>query len=159
MNTRFPPGLTLRPLETADHLPVLDAVTRWWSTPNASELGLLLPRLFFQHFTTTSWVLERPTGEIAAFLVGFRSQADPAVAYIHFVGVDPALRRTGTATALYEHFFERMRASGCSRVHCITSPANETSQAFHLALGFASSGPVADYDGPGHDRVAFTRAL
>ena len=36
---------------------------------------------------------------------------------------------------------------------------NTQSIAFHAALGFDVSPVRADYDGPGHDRVCFTRRL
>ncbi|MBE1608674.1 L-amino acid N-acyltransferase YncA [Actinopolymorpha pittospori] len=41
-------------------------------------------------------------------------------------------------------------------MHCITSPQNAASQAFHARLGFTTSAVKPDYDGPGLDRVAFT---
>jgi ribosomal protein S18 acetylase RimI-like enzyme len=111
--------------------------------------------LYFQHFTTTSFVVERESGEMAAFLVGFLSQTDPEVAYVHFVGVDPALRGQGVARALYRAFFALATEHGRRYVHCITSPQNTTSQAFHARLGFTVSAVKPDYDGPGLDRVAF----
>jgi predicted GNAT superfamily acetyltransferase len=125
------------------------------------------PRLFFQHFADTSTIVEDPDGTLAAFLVGFRSQSSPDVAYIHFVGVRPDLRRSGLARTLYERFFAEMRASGCRRVDAITGPGNRRSQEFHAALGFTASGDAAiegvrawrDYDGPGEHRVAFSRPL
>lgn len=159
MTSASPFGSALRNLREEDQPAVIDAVTRWWNMPNTSHLPLLLPRLFFQHFTDTSWVLEGPSGELTAFLVGFRSQSHPLVAYVHFVGVDPALRRGGTARALYDHFFAQMRALGCSEVHCITGPSNTGSQAFHTALGFTVAGPLEDYDGPGQTRMTFVRSI
>ena len=41
----------------------------------------------------------------------------------------------------------------------MTSPINTPSIAFHTALGFTVSPVEAHYDGPGHDRVCFTRTL
>jgi hypothetical protein len=41
----------------------------------------------------------------------------------------------------------------------VTSPVNVGSIAFHRSLGFSVSDPVADYDGPGADRVVFSRSL
>jgi hypothetical protein len=38
------------------------------------QRALLLPRLFFQHFTDTSLVAERD-GQMAGFLIGFLSQS------------------------------------------------------------------------------------
>lgn len=133
---------------------------RWWGglkgPAGAIERALLLPRLYFQHFTTTSFLVERPDGELAAFLVGFLSQTEPDVAYVHFVGVDPALHGQGVGRALYRAFFALVRAQGRRYVHCITSPENAASQAFHAQLGFMAAPARPDYDGPGLDRVTFT---
>ena len=163
----LPPGYSIRPTTEADHLTVVEAIGRWWETPNREMLGLLMPRLFFQFFTKTSWIVENGSGEIGAFLIGFRSQDDPDVCYIHFVGVDPYLRRAGLARELYLQFFETMKERGCTEVRAITGSFNARSQAFHAALGFEAHGDreidgvlaYPDYDGPGEPRVAFSRVL
>ncbi|MFC8227237.1 GNAT family N-acetyltransferase [Streptomyces sp. NPDC057287] len=137
-------------------LAVLDT---WWGglkgEAGAAERALLLPRLYFQHFTTTSFLVERGDGEIAAFLVGFLSQTEPDTAYVHFVGVDPALHGQGIGRTLYRSFCALARSHGRRYVHCITSPENTASRAFHTRLGFTASARRRDYDGPGLDRVAF----
>jgi hypothetical protein len=60
------------------------------------------------------------------------------------------------------------RALGCAEVHCITSPVNAGSIAFHRRLGFSvldgdgevEGVPVTlDYAGPGQHRVQFRRSL
>ncbi|WP_433153190.1 GNAT family N-acetyltransferase [Actinomadura nitritigenes] len=168
----FPSDLVVRRPTAKDHARVLSVLDRWWGglggEAGAKERALLLPRLFFQHFNTTSYLAEHPDGDLAAFLIGFLSQSDPEVAYIHFVGVDPFLRGRGIAAALYRGFFDQARAHGRRRVHCITSPGNTTSQSFHRRLGFdllpgeqdAGDLPVhPDYDGPGIDRVVFALDL
>lgn len=94
--------------------------------------------------------------EPAAFLVGFLSQTEPDAAYVHFVGVDPHLHGQGIGRALYRAFFALARSHGRRYVHCITSPQNTNSRAFHIRLGFTASAVKPDYDGPGLDRVAFT---
>jgi predicted GNAT superfamily acetyltransferase len=118
----------------------------------------MLPKLFFVHFTDTSFVAERD-GELAGFLVGFLSQSEPNEAYVHFVGVSPNERGAGLGRELYERFFAVARARGRRRVSCVTSPANAGSLAFHQAIGFEPGRPQADYDGPGEDRVVLTRSL
>ncbi|WP_019200526.1 GNAT family N-acetyltransferase [Tsukamurella sp. 1534] len=161
----------LREARTEDHAAMVGGVQRWWgdsrSPEESRELSLLLPRLFLQHFARTSLVLEDESG-VRAFLVGFDSADRPDEAYIHFVGVDPALRGRGAARRLYTAFFERAAAAGRTTVRAVTSPQNRGSIAFHRAMGFeAEPGdreidgvPVhTDYDGPGQDRVAFRRAL
>ncbi len=165
--TALPAGYSIRHTLESDHLVVVEAIGRWWDTPNRAMLGLLMPRLFFQFFTQTSWIVENEAGEIGAFLIGFRSQDDPSVCYIHFVGVDPALRRSGLARELYRLFFETMKAQGCTQVRAITGSFNARSQAYHKAMGFEAHGDreidgvlaFADYDGPGEPRVAFSRAI
>ncbi|MFF8598366.1 GNAT family N-acetyltransferase [Streptomyces sp. NPDC015232] len=163
MIDKLPEGLTARHPTTDDHPRVLAVLDAWWGDlkgeAGAMERALLLPRLYFQHFTTTSLVVEHPDGALAAFLVGFLSQTDPDSAYVHFVGVDPALHGRGIGQALYRAFFDLARAHGRTAVHCVTSPENTASQAFHTRLGFTASAPLADYDGPGLARVAFTLAL
>ncbi len=151
---------------------MLAVVDDWWGgsqgRAGSRRRALLLPRLFFQHFADTSYLVERVDGELVAFLIGFLSHAQPDVAYIHFVGVDPAQRRAGLGASLYHAFFEHVAQLGARTVKCITSPGNETSVAFHTGLGFAlepsesviEDVPVQrDYDGPGLDRIAFTRTL
>lgn len=155
--------LTFRQPTENDHARVLAALGPWWGglkgEAGAKERALLVPRLYFQHFTTTSRLAERPDGTLAAFLIGFVSQTDPDTAYIHFVGVDPALHGQGIGRSLYEWFFGQVRELGVRTVKCITSPQNAGSRAYHARLGFEVSDVLPDYDGPGLDRVAFTRSL
>jgi len=162
----LPMGVTLRRPRESDHATVVGVILDWWQLPASSHLPLLLPRLFFQHFADTSFIAEDASG-LAGFLIGFRSAAQPGVAYIHFVGVRPELRKSGLARALYETFFAEARAAGCRRVNAITGPSNHRSQAFHTAMGFQITGDTEidgvlawrDYDGPGEHRVGFTREL
>ncbi len=127
----------------------------------------MLPRLFFVHFRQTSFTIEME-GHIVGFLIGFLSQTFEREAYIHFVGVHPDFRKKGLGRALYKTFFDRVRELGCKEVSCVTAPVNKASIAFHLAQGFSirqghglvSGIPVTeDYDGPGGDRVLFSRVL
>ncbi len=60
---------------------------------------------------------------------------------------------------LYTEFFALARAEGWTTVSAVTAPVNTGSIAFHRAMGFAVTGPLADYDGPGQDLVHFERAL
>ena len=57
------------------------------------------------------------------------------------------------------HFFDDAGSAGAHTVRAVTSPVNTASIAFHRALGFAVSPVEPDYDGPGHDRVCFTRTV
>jgi predicted GNAT superfamily acetyltransferase len=165
-------GATLRHAREDDYGDVAAALQTWWTQPalsvaGARERAALVPRLWLQHFSTTSLVAERDRRMIG-FLVGFLSQDRLDEAYIHFVGVSPEVRGVGLGRVLYERFFAISRDAGRSKVRCITSPQNALSIAFHAAMGFTMEpgtqavGEVmakADYDGPGVHRVAFVRML
>jgi ribosomal protein S18 acetylase RimI-like enzyme len=148
------PGLTLRTATPADYDRIAAVLGDWWGRP----VGHALPRLFLDHFHATSAVAEAG-GDLAGFLIGFLSPSRPEAAYIHFVGVHPGYRRGGLARLLYERFFALAAAHGRTVVSAVTSPVNERSIAFHAALGFTVSDPVAGYDGPGDLKVRFERAL
>ena len=146
--------MTLRNLQPDDYDYVIERVDDWWG---GRPIRALLSKLFFVHFTDTSFVATHDD-QLAGFLCGFLSQSQPDQAYIHFVGVDPDTRAQGVGRALYERFFDVARDTGRTRVGCVTSPVNERSIAFHEAMGFTGT-TVADYDGPGEDRVVFARHL
>lgn len=160
-------GLNIRHPTESDHARVTNVMTGWWG---GRDLTALLPRLYFQHFADTSFIVEksqnadgaeqtlmnadkskknqRPSAqsansafkglnpELIAFLIGFMSQSQPHVAYIHFVGVHPDHRKHGLAKYMYERFFTLARSRGACEVHCITASVNTTSIAFHKKMGF-----------------------
>ena len=69
----------IRQLSMADYPFVISVIDQWWGgRPMADKL----PRLFFEHFTDTSFAAERD-GKLAGFLTGFISQARRGEAYIH----------------------------------------------------------------------------
>lgn len=149
-------AVTIRHAHPSDYGRVIQHVNAWWG---GREMAPMLPKLFFVHFEGTSLVAETEKGELAGFLVGFLSQTHADEAYVHFVGVAPAQRGTGLGRELYERFFEAARGAGRTVVRCVTSPANESSVAFHRALGFEVEGVVEDYDGSGESRVLLVRRL
>ncbi|WP_211463179.1 GNAT family N-acetyltransferase [Collimonas silvisoli] len=154
----------IRTLESLDYEFVSSAVDDWWG---GRPVRALVHRIFFEHLNATSFAIG-PSDAVQAFLIGFVSQSDPKVAYIHFVGVSPAVRASGFARMLYEHFFKVVSAQGCTEVRSITSVVNTGSIAFHRKLGFRllpGSGeidgiPVAlNYAGEGQHRVLFHKSL
>ncbi|MGW4051893.1 N-acetyltransferase family protein [Streptomyces sp. NPDC004779] len=164
-------GIKLRHPVADDHPQVLRVLDRWWGEFEGSagsvQRALLLPRLYFQHFTSSSFVAEE-NGEMVGFLIGFHSQSSADESYIHFVGVAPECQGRGLGRHLYGKFFELSRDRGSSVVRAVTSAANSGSYRFHTRMGFtAEPGPKEldgrplqpDYDGPGLDRVAFVRAI
>jgi ribosomal protein S18 acetylase RimI-like enzyme len=144
----------IREARPTDYDAIIGVASDWWGR----DVSPGLPRLFLDHFWATSLVAEQ-SGELVAFLVAFQSPSEALEAYIHYVAVRPAYRRSGLARQLYETFFERASANGCVTVRAITSPANELSILFHRGMGFTVTGPIADYNGPGEAVVAFSRSL
>ncbi|MCW2537592.1 MAG: GCN5-related N-acetyltransferase [Modestobacter sp.] len=168
----LPPRWLVRHPHADDHARVQTVLGQWWAgfggEAGARERAALLPRLFFEHFTDTSYLIEDTDGRLVAFLIGFLSPSRPGMAYVHFVGIDPAAQRAGLGRWLYERFCAAATARGAREVGCITSPGNRDSIAFHTRLGFrlepgdrtVDGIPVhSDHDGPGLHRVVFTRSL
>lgn len=155
-----------RPTE-ADYVPIVRVVDDWWAGRHLDEL---LPRLWLQHFTGTSWLAESDDGALAGFLIGFLSPDQPDTAYCHLVATSPNRRREGIGRELYERFFADARAAGRSRVTAVTWPANRPALAFHEALGFdLVTGPgtqnlygtpaVPAYDFDREDRAVLVRRI
>lgn len=161
------PGVRLRRPTDADHAPIVAVVDEWWG---GRRMRALLPRLWFEHFTGTSWVATTGDGYLVGFLVAFLGQDDPRTGYIHMVGTDPNRRQAGLGRLLYERAFADLAEHGATRVTAVTWPGNRTSVAFHTRMGFRiDDGPGTspiygtpahpDHDGEGEDRVVFIRDL
>ena len=149
-------SVAIRHVQPSDYGRVIQHVNAWWG---GREMAPMLPRLFFIHFESTSFVADRDDGTLAGFLIGFLSQTEDDTAYVHFVGVAPDERGSGLGRELYEQFFGAARRSGRSLVRCVTSPQNALSLAFHEALGFEQEGVAEDYDGAGNSRVLLAKRL
>jgi ribosomal protein S18 acetylase RimI-like enzyme len=151
-----PVSTEIRHAQPSDYGRVIGRLNAWWG---GRDMAPMLPKLFFVHFEGTSFVVDAEDGQLAGFLIGFDSQSNAEEAYVHFVGVDPERRGQGIGRALYERFFAEALAHERRVVRCVTSPVNEESVAFHKAMGFEVERVVADYDGPGEDRVLLVRRL
>ena len=145
---------TVRTARPDDYEWIIRVADAWWGRPIAHNL----PRLFLDHFHSTSFVVDHD-GEPVGFLVGFLSPSQPHVGYVHFIGVHPDHRRGGTANDLYERFSTLAGAAGCTAVRAITGAINEGSIAFHRRIGFTVSEPIDGYHGPGTRLVTFTRPV
>jgi ribosomal protein S18 acetylase RimI-like enzyme len=145
--------MRIRHADPSDYTVVIGVVDQWWG---GRPMAAMLPKLFFVHFRDTSFVAEEDDG-IAGFLCGFRSQTHDEEAYIHFVGVDPDRRGAGIARSLYERFFAAVAPR--ATVRAVTSPLNQQSIAFHLALGFEVERVDEDYDGRGEARALLVKRL
>ena len=143
-------GLVFRRPVEADHARVVAVIDDWW---DGRRMRHLLPRLWLQHFTGTSWIAETADGRLAGFLVGFVSPDHPDTGYVHMVAARPGLRRRGVARSLYARFIDDIQVRGVHCVVAITWPGNRPSLAFHRALGFSVP------EGEGTTRVYGTPAI
>lgn len=136
----------------------------WWEGRNMSDM---LPRLFFKFFKNTSYVFKNDD-EIVGFLIGFISQSNKKLGYVHFIGVNPNFRNKNIGRKLYTVFFEKMKQCKVEEIQCVTSIVNKKSIQFHRKIGFdimegdAVKDDISyfnDYDGKGEDRVLFSKTL
>ncbi|AUS87098.1 GNAT family N-acetyltransferase [Lysinibacillus capsici] len=156
--------MNIRSVQSSDYYTLSPLINEWWGGRNMSDK---LPKLFFDHFTNTSLIMEKD-GEIIGFLIGFLSQSKTNEAFIHFVGVHPDYRKQNIAKRLYDVFFHVVKQYHRNIVKCVTSPINEVSIAFHTNLGFRmeKGDKVLDnmsihsnYGGENQDRVLFYKIL
>ena len=162
-----PEGIRFRRPTEADYPTVVRVIDDWWG---GRKMDVLLPRLWLQHFTGTSWLAEAPDGRLAGFLIGFHSPDQANVAYCRMIATNPNIRQRGLGRALYERFFEDARAADRHEVRAITWPGNRASIAFHRAIGFeVEAGPgsqnlygtpaQAGYDFDREDRTILVRTV
>lgn len=156
--------MEIRSVKGSDYYVISPLVNEWWGGRNMSDM---LPKLFFDHFTQTSFIAEKD-GKLVGFLIGFLSQTYSNEAYIHFVGVHPEYRKHNIGKHLYNEFFNVVKQNNRSIVRCVTSPVNKVSIAYHTNMGFEiEDGDRSvddlsintDYDGPNQDRVIFVKTL
>lgn len=157
-------NLAIRSLRAGDYLKILEGIDAWYG----DKVSYLLHPLYAEHFSTTSFVAEIE-GRMTGFLLGFISQDQPEVGYIHVVATDPACRFQGIGRALYQRFFTAAIQRGCLRAMAISVPYNQGSISFHRRLGFSlrQEGGVFEnglpvmknYAGPGIDCLILERSL
>ncbi|PVE70252.1 GNAT family N-acetyltransferase [Priestia megaterium] len=143
--------MTVRLVKGSDYYVISPLINDWW---NGRQMSDLLPKLFFDHFKNTSFIVEEE-GEIIGFLIGFLSQSYSNEAYIHFVGIHPEYRGKGIGRQLYNQFFDVIKQSGRNIVRCVTSPVNKTSIAYHTKMGFE----IEQGNKDNQDKVLFVKYL
>ena len=147
-------AVQVRPARADDCDAIVGVMDGWWGRPVSHPL----PRLFLDHFASSSRVAEDQQG-LAGFLVAFPSPADSETIYLHFVGVRPDRRRTGLTRTLYQDIAGYARRQGREHLYAITAPTNTTSIRFHQRMGFSVSAPIVDYNGLGRPMVVFQLEL
>ncbi len=150
----------------ADHDAVVRRFDDWAGGRTARQL---LPRLWFRHFTGTSWIAARVDGRVIGIAIGYLSQDDPSVAVLHVVAVDPRHRRRGVGSELAARFVRDAATRGATTVRTTAWADDRPTIHFLEAIGFHLVEPpdrqrlygmpaVADYDAPGR-RPGRARAI
>ncbi|MFC0559197.1 GNAT family N-acetyltransferase [Halalkalibacter alkalisediminis] len=156
--------MQIRNVKSSDYNIISPLINDWWGGRQMSEM---LPKLFFVHFNHTSFIAEKD-GEVVGFLIGFLSQSDSDVAYIHFVGVNPEYRKNQIGKQLYNEFFNVVKRNNRNIVRAVTSPVNKVSIAYHTKMGFTIEtgdkevdgvSVFSNYDGVNQDRVLFVKKV
>ncbi|MCB9593431.1 MAG: GNAT family N-acetyltransferase [Sandaracinaceae bacterium] len=145
--------MLIRGITKSDFDYIVSVLDRWWGGPSSERAH----PVFFYELGSHALIAE-DDGEVVGFLLGFITEEEPRVAYIHLVGIHPEHRRLGVGKELYTRFSERAQAAGAAALKAITTVGNEGSARFHEALGFAVR-EEADYAGRGRSRVVFTKDL
>jgi GNAT superfamily N-acetyltransferase len=156
-------AMNVRRITKRDFDRIVEVIDHWWGGP----IGTFAHPIFFYELGDQALVIEQGADTIG-FLLGFIGpQADPGAGassnvprtgYVHLVGIHPEYRRRGVGRQLYDRFVDECREAKCVRMKAITTPGNEGSIRFHVALGWNMQ-DVEDYAGPGRRRIVFTKPL
>lgn len=125
--------------------------------------------LFTRYFANTCFVAEMDN-KIVGYILGFISQLEKNVAYIHNICISPDFRRKKIGSSLYQKFFQNMKKEECQRVFLIINPVNKLSISYHESLGFNAlkegeeiyiEGVRAskNYNGPGKHMLVMCKSL
>ncbi len=107
---------------------------------------------------------------MVGYLLGWISQVDNAIAYIHNVCVKHDLRRKKIGIELYNRFIKIVKDKGCKKILLIINPGNRASLNFHYVQGFKISEEgegiiiegdraVKDYNGPGKHMIIMCKEI
>ncbi len=143
---------TTRGISKSDYDYIVRVIDKWWKGPTSA----LAHPMFFYELGDSAMVVETE-GRLVGFLLGFITLSKQC-GYVHLVGIDPDYRRMHVGSHLYHAFEELCRDTGCQKMKAITTAGNSGSVRFHEALGWKVE-KVADYAGPGRDRVVFSKIL
>jgi GNAT superfamily N-acetyltransferase len=144
-----------RRITKADFDRIVEVIDHWWGGP----ISTFAHPIFFYELGDHALIVEQGA-EMIGFLLGFLAEPaqSPRTGYVHLVGIHPDYRRRGVGRLLYDRFVEECREARCTRMKAITTPGNEGSIRFHVALGW-SVNDIEDYAGPGRRRIVFTKSL
>ncbi|HWL87473.1 MAG TPA: GNAT family N-acetyltransferase [Polyangiaceae bacterium] len=154
-----------RRIAKADFDHIVEVVDRWWGGPIHAQVH----PMFFYELGDHALIVEEG-GIIIGFLLGFVALSEVKrnypptpgagvgvkTGYVHLVGIHPEYRRRGVGRLLYKDFIRECTLAGCTRMKAITTPGNEGSIRFHLAVGWQTT-EMEDYAGHKRRRIVFTK--
>ncbi|MBS7623354.1 GNAT family N-acetyltransferase [Candidatus Bathyarchaeota archaeon] len=158
--------VTIRGVEEEDFLEIMKVAAECAPVPLERDS---IYHCFTRYFADTCFVAESRS-LVVGFILGWISQVESTIAYVHNVCVMPDMRKKGIATRLYDRFIETVKVKGCKEVFLIVNPRNEASLRFHQALGFRISEEgegievngvraVKDYNGPAQHMVVMYKTI
>jgi GNAT superfamily N-acetyltransferase len=163
--------MNVRRITKGDFDRIVEVIDHWWGGP----ISTFAHPIFFYELGEDALVVEQGS-DMIGFLLGFlvvatgdarrdagsratgERRAGGRTGYVHLVGIHPDYRRRGVGRLLYDRFTQECREGQCVRMKAITTPGNEGSIRFHLALGW-NVHEVDDYAGIGRRRIVFTKDL
>lgn len=131
-------AVVIRPFASAD----TEAVVALWQA-----CGLVRPQndprkdIARKLKVNPEWFLvaERAGKIVGAVMAGYEGHRG----WINYLGVAPALRRSGLGRRLMDEAERRLRAAGCPKLNLQVRPDNRDVIAFYESIGFAVEGAVS----------------
>ena len=87
-----------------------------------------------RHHLLVAYVKENPAGFVSAVELLHPDKVKPE-AFLYELGVDPAFRRMGVATALLDELIRLCRERGCGEMFVLTDEANDAALATYRKAG------------------------
>lgn len=131
-------AVVIRPFASAD----TEAVVALWQA-----CGLVRPQndprkdIARKLKVNPEWFLvaERAGQIVGVVMAGYEGHRG----WINYLGVAPALRRSGLGRRLMDEAEQRLRAAGCPKINLQVRPDNRDVIAFYESIGFAVEGAVS----------------
>jgi ribosomal protein S18 acetylase RimI-like enzyme len=159
-------NFTIRPVREKDFFEIMNLASKCDPIPIERDS---IYHLFTKYFANTCFVAEMDD-KIVGYILGFISQLEKNIAYIHNICVSPDFRRKKIGSSLYQKFFQNMKKEKCQRIFLIINPINRLSIRYHESLGFNVSKEGEEiyiegvrasknYNGPGKHMVVMCKYL
>lgn len=145
--------MDIRPLRGSDYADAEALVNAW----REHEVQERLDPVFFHHLG--GYVVRDEDETLVGFLLGFRSDQNPDVAFIHLVAVHPDRRGGHIASDLYERLERQARTWETQWLEAIVDEDNEGARGFHEAMGFHAAEANQDWATRGRRVIRMRKRL